>query len=339
MILLDSLYINNSGGKILLDYLVEMLEDNNVSVYYLFDDRCKSDYYNIPVERKIFLKATLVNRYKFYKKNKDKFDKVFCFGNLGPPISLNMPVYTYFHQSMYLNIPKELNYYQRFVLKIKSEIFEYLLNNTDFLIVQSNLMKERVNKKFKLSKDRILTIPFYQENNLKSGVTRIKDSFIYVSGGGAHKNHKRLIEAFCAFYDKTKKGKLIITIGDNFSELLDVIILLQQKGYPIINIGFVTREDLIQYYYASEYLIFPSLEESFGLGIAEAIDGGCKVIGANLPYIYEVCRPSIIFNPTDIKDIERAFYNAIEKKEQKTEKKIYNQIDELLNILNNNARN
>lgn len=44
MLLLDSLYINNSGGKILLDYLVEILETHKIPTYYLFDERCKGDF-------------------------------------------------------------------------------------------------------------------------------------------------------------------------------------------------------------------------------------------------------------------------------------------------------
>ena len=37
MILIDALYINNGGGKVLLDYLVEHLEVTNLPIYYLLD--------------------------------------------------------------------------------------------------------------------------------------------------------------------------------------------------------------------------------------------------------------------------------------------------------------
>lgn len=36
MILFDSLYINNSGGKVLLDYLVEELENSGLNVFCKF---------------------------------------------------------------------------------------------------------------------------------------------------------------------------------------------------------------------------------------------------------------------------------------------------------------
>ncbi|WP_312993438.1 glycosyltransferase [Chryseobacterium flavum] len=333
MILLDSLYINNSGGKILLDYLVKTLEENNILTYYLFDDRCKNDYHYIPQERKVFIKASLLNRYRFYKKNRDRFVKVLCFGNLGPSIPLKVPAYTYFHQSMYLNIPKELGGLPRVIFKIKKKVFQYLLKNTDFLLVQSSLMKEQVEQKLKLSKEKILIIPFYPEQESVADISRMINSFIYVSGGHPHKNHIRLMDAFCSFFDKTKKGTLTVTIGEDHVQLLNTIKERQKRGYPIENIGFISRGDLSRCYKSNEYLVFPSLEESFGLGIVEAIDGGCKVIGSDLPYMYEVCDPSIVFNPVDTEDIERAFEDAIVKNEKKTRKKIYNQVDELINIL------
>ena len=48
MILIDAIYINNSGGKVLLDYLVEKTEVEKIDCFYLFDDRCKNDYKFIP---------------------------------------------------------------------------------------------------------------------------------------------------------------------------------------------------------------------------------------------------------------------------------------------------
>ena len=49
MILIDALHINNSGGKILLDYLIKSIEKSNIEVFYLLDDivkeRKRANYY------------------------------------------------------------------------------------------------------------------------------------------------------------------------------------------------------------------------------------------------------------------------------------------------------
>jgi glycosyltransferase involved in cell wall biosynthesis len=335
MILIDCLYINNGGGKVLLDYLVPQLEKQNKDIFYLFDKRCENDFKTIPEERKVYLEPSLISRLKFYKKNKNRFIKVLCFGNIPPVIKLNATVYTYFHQPMFLNIPKEFHFTQRLIFHLKIAVLKMNLENSDFWMVQHNFMKQGLVRKFNLKPNTVLTYPFYPNEDLEISTDKSEEnSFIYVSSGAAHKNHLRLIDSFCAFYDKSKLGKLILTVDKKTYPTLCVYIYEKVKaGYPIENIGFVSRESLITYYKNAEYLVFPSLEESFGLGIVEAIECGCKVIGADLPYMHQVCQPSILFNPFINKEIEKAFYLASIKKENKTIKKIDNKIDELISLL------
>ena len=58
MILVDALYINNGGGKILLDYLILKLNESSLDVYYLLDDRIIGNHPEINPEKiKYFLDA------------------------------------------------------------------------------------------------------------------------------------------------------------------------------------------------------------------------------------------------------------------------------------------
>ena len=77
MLLIDALHINNSGGKILLDYLIESIEQSNIEVFYLLDNRVRDDYTFLKKNKVLFLKANIRNRFLFYFKNKNKFKKVF----------------------------------------------------------------------------------------------------------------------------------------------------------------------------------------------------------------------------------------------------------------------
>lgn len=336
MLLIDALYINNGGGKVLLDYLVQKLADHQLDVFYLFDERCSDDFDYIPSDRKLYLKASLSNRHTFYKNNFQKFTKVFCFGNLPPTIRLNIPVYTYLQQKLYLNVPKEFGISQKLLLKIKSLIFSKLLKNTNFLMVQSNLMKDGFLEKYKFNSDNVLVLPFYPNEDLKNEEqNRESDSYIYVSAGTPHKNHIRLLNAFCKFYDETKRGKLYVTVeSEIFTSLGELIQEKINQGYPIVNLGFIKREQLIKQYNKTEYLIFPSVDESFGLGIVEAIECGCKVIGANLPYMFQVCEPSITFDPLDEESIYLALVESIKNDVHSTQQTIKNGINQLIKLLN-----
>lgn len=335
MILIDALYINYGGGKILLDYLILQLKKSNLDVYFLLDDRIIGKHPEIDPDRVEYLKGNFIKRQVFYRENKHRFTKVFCFGNLPPNIRLKATVFTYFHNLIYLNVPKEFPLKEHLKFKLKISILKWITKNTDYWLVQSDLIKDKLQQKMHLKSESIKVMPFYpQFEELNSIVTREKNTFLYVSNATPHKNHKRLIDGFCKFYDKNKKGKLVLTVNEDYPALLDLIQDKIVQGYPINNIGFVDRLTLQKAYLSSEFLIFPSLTESFGLGLIEAIECGCKIIGADLPYMYEVCQPSLTFNPLDENSIFNAFENTLNNETIRPSlAKIQNNINQIISLL------
>lgn len=336
MLLLDSLYINNSGGKILLDYLVETLEANNIPVFYLFDERCKGDFPMVPNRRKLFMKASLINRHSFYKRKKKKFSRVFCFGNLAPTISLDVPVYTYFHQPLFLDVPESISFLNKAKVQVKTMILNALKSNTNIWFVQSETIKSRLASRYEIDINDVQLLPFYPPlKSDKKIYDRKKDGFVYISNGGMHKNHENLIIAFCKFFDSSGTGILHLTISDEFPALVEMIKEKIELGYPVINHGFIDRNDLVNIYQTNSYLIFPSLAESFGLGIVEAIENGCKVIGADLPYTYAVCKPSLIFDPLEVNDMVKAFKDSQGDDVKPTVQLMFNQINHIVKLFEN----
>ncbi|MBF8457198.1 glycosyltransferase [Kaistella sp. G5-32] len=334
-LLIDAMYINNSGGKILLDYLLVELEASGKKCFYLLDKRVENTvpYLKNTKNEVLFLEASLVKRHQFYTKYQDRFTSVLCFGDLPPNIRLKAKVYTYFHQQLYISVPKDMPVVHKFLFSLKRSVLKILFKNSDFWILQTEVIKKNFQNKFKVDDDKILILPYYPEIINNAQVKREKNSFVYISNATPHKNHKRLINAFCKFYDENNCGKLIVTVNTDFEELCKFIEEKKQLNYPIENIGFVDRDSLGAIYQSCEYLIYPSLAESFGLGIVEAIENGCKVIGADLPYLYAVCEPSLIFDPLDEKAIESAFQQAITTETAASKSLVKNNIDELLNIL------
>lgn len=336
MLLIDALYINNSGGKILLDYLISELEKTDESIKYFLDIRIKENH---PVIKKsntvIYSKGSLLKRHFFYKKLGKSIDKVFCFGNLPPTFKLKVPVYTYFHQKLFLQIPEELPFSQKIILWIKSEFFKKLTANSEFWIMQTKSIKNEFLHKFQnIEKDKVILMPFYPPfSEALAIVDKEKNSFLYVSNGNPHKNHKRLMEGFYKFYQKQQTGKLYLTIGNEFLDLKKSIAAYQKKGVPIVNVGFLNRKELYSLYTKSEFVVFPSLTESFGLGLLEASENGCKVIGSDLPYTHAVCKPSFLFNPNEIESIANAFYNAVTENTRPTEQLVFNEIKSLIKLL------
>ena len=335
MILIDALFINDGGGKILLDYLIVQLKKSDLDIYFLLDDRIIGKHPEVKPDKVEYLKGSFVKRHSFYSKNKHRFSKVLCFGNLPPNIRLNAEVFTYFHQPMYLDIPKEFSFVDRLKFRFKIIILKHIAKNTDYWLVQSDFINKKIQSKLGFQSNSIKVLPFYPEfSSLELSIIREKNTYLYVSNATPHKNHQRLIDVFCQFYNKYQFGKLILTVNKDYPEVLELIESKIKKGYPIENIGFVDRLTLQKKYLSSEFLIFPSLTESFGLGLIEAIECGCKVIGADLPYMYEVCEPSLIFNPLDENSIFNALENALNSETIKPSlARIQNNINQIISLL------
>jgi glycosyltransferase involved in cell wall biosynthesis len=333
MILLDAIYINNSGGKILLDYLIETLEQQDVHITYILDERIRSNHPKIKETNDLFyLKANLKSRHIFYKSHKNIFSKVLCFGNLPPSIRLTAIVYTYFHQKLFLEIPKQLPFLQKLVLFVKSFIFKFFKGNTNFWIVQTEIMKNSLAKNG-IAKVEILILPFYPSFPFNMEKIRIDNSFLYVSSGAEHKNQIILLNAFKKHYDKHQTGELHLTIGNEFENLQSKINELIQEKYPIYNHGIVDREKLANLYNSCTFVLYPSLSESFGLGILEGLENNCKIIGANLPYTFAVCNPSLIFDPTDVKSIIKTIQIACTAKVKPSQQLVFNEINKIIELL------
>lgn len=336
MLLIDTIYINEGGGKVLLDYLIKKLENTEIECFYLFDSRVKNNLPNIKSTNKVkYLNPSLWKRLLFYRKHKTLFSKVFCMGNLPPNIKMNAEVYTYYHSPLYLKTPENFSTIERLKLSLKRLVLKKFSKNTNFWLVQTEFIKEKLQEKFSIDTSKVSLMPFYPPfEECNEQVVRENHSFLFVSNATVHKNHIRLIDAFCAFFDEHQTGKLILTIDHGYDQVLNKIDKKMAQGYPIINVGFLGRKELKRLYMSSQYLIFPSLAESFGLGLVEAINNGCKVIGADLAYTYAVCEPSIVFNPYKEVSIVEALKLAINQDIENSKSLMEDKIDDLIKLFN-----
>lgn len=334
MLLVDSLYINVGGGKILLDYLVKEIEAHQLDVFYLFDLRCKNDFKQVPNDRKVYVKASFFNRYKFYKKNKENFSKIFCFGNIPPPCEINSGiVYTYFHNVLMFNKRNEYSFGLKLKVYLRNKLFKFLKKFSNIWIVQSSLVKEKLVSYLNISVDDCFVYPFFDLSEESITTQKKENTFLYVSSGASHKNINRLLDAWLLVYQKGYNPELHLTIPQYEIELINKINFLVEKGINIVNHGVIEKSKLSILYAESEYLIYPSLFESFGLPLLEAVGYECKVIAADLEYTYEVIEPSYTFNPLMSQSIADAVIFSINNKLNVSTSRIKNQINDLIEIL------
>ena len=308
MILFDALHINNGGGKVLLDILVSELDKRNSNILFLFDSRIQGNHCSIKNNKVKYLNSGFFSRLFYYLIFGRNYRFIFCFGNIPPYIKFNKQVvYTYFHQELYLNSNKTIASFSNFLIFLKSTIIYLFRDNTSFWIVQSSLMSYKLSCKFSISEDLIKIYPFYRDFPLSNNSSKIADKFIYVSDAAYHKNHDFLIKTFCSFYDKYKYGSLYLTVSSNFIKTYNLIIEKYKMGYPIHNLGLLDFNQISDHLSTSSYTVYPSMAESFGLGLVESIMCGSKLITSDLPFVYQICIPSSTFDPLNDKSLFFAF--------------------------------
>ena len=75
------------------------------------------------------------------------------------------------------------------------------------------------------------------------------------------------------------------------------------------------------------------MAESFGLGLVEGIDGGCKIIAADLSYTYDICEPSLVFNLYSVESMKNAIVTAVQDELPYAKKLIENDISKIMQLL------
>lgn len=104
-----------------------------------------------------------------------------------------------------------------------------------------------------------------------------------------HKNHQLLGQALA---DCRDVASLDLTIADDATAV--------GNDPRIVRHGTLGPDAMIARYRACDALVFPSLQESYGLPLVEAMFLGLPVLAANLPYAHALCGDgAIYFDPND----------------------------------------
>lgn len=133
---------------------------------------------------------------------------------------------------------------------------------------------------------------------------------LYVGGISPHKNLVRLIEAFKML---DIGGTQLVLVGDYkddpffsaYPQLKSQVDELGLNGRVIFT-GYIPDEELAYLYNAATLLVFPSLEEGFGLPAIEAMACGTPVAASRTGSLPEILGPvGRFFDPMNVDDIAR----------------------------------
>jgi glycosyltransferase involved in cell wall biosynthesis len=188
------------------------------------------------------------------------------------------------------------------------------MSNADEFVVQTPTMKRLMEIKTQ-GMVPISVLPFvaepdgYARNLAHEKLAKGHDfDFLYVASGEPHKNHRRLIEAWCLLAKEGHLPSLCLTLEESrFTELcLEIEVMQQQYGLKITNVGGLSHTDILALYAKAGAVIYSSNFESFGLPLIEARQAGLPVLASELDYVRDVLDPEQTFDPESSFSIARA---------------------------------
>lgn len=310
--------VHQGGGLTLLNALLAVLPEGMQTVLSLHERVVLSVELS---QGRVVRRAppTIVGRFMaemWLRRSVGKGDIVLSFGNL-PPLFKNRGYAVVFVQNRYLVNDVELDstsFKTWFRLFFERLWLHSRITNADLLIVQTPSMKRALEA---LTRNRVLvsTLPFvadpegYVRQAVPVSLREKKETdFIYVASGDRHKNHRRLIEAWCLLAAEGFYPSLTLTLDSgNFVELCGwVMRKTKEHGLRINNVSVIAHDKIGELYSRAGALIYASTMESFGLPLIEARQAGLPILASELDYVRDVVDPEQTFDPESPISIARA---------------------------------
>lgn len=303
-LLVDALHICMGGGLMILNHLLDALVASRVDFVLLKDARCPSLRREAEIAQCIVMNSSTGARHEYYKAHRQDFSTILCFGNVPPTVSMNARVVTYIHNVNLLAIPSDYPPSQKIKSTLKRLYIKHYSRNSDCWVVQTQNTENLV-RRYLDSKKPIHQFPFYY---IPKAMKRVPEAepqdYSFIGDHTNAKGHEYLVEAWALLAERGLTPTLHLTVSDPaFSE---VIQRATQRGAHIVNHGKVPFEQVVDIYHASKAVVYPSLNESLGLGIIEALEAGCDILGCDLDYMHSVCVPSELFAPASPSSIVEA---------------------------------
>lgn len=333
MLLLDAIYINNSGGLVLLRYLLKEIRKRGIDCHFLLDERVRGLNF-APDSESTYLVGSEKNRNAFYKERGAEFSNVLCFGNIPPTIRLKAKVFTFFQNVTLADLPKQVPLKEQPKWLLKRLYIRKLKKNTDGWIVQTSNTASLISRKMGVDRDNINVCPFYDES-VFSMIDYTKENaqdYAYIAKAIPIKNHTLLLQGWIALAKLGITPRLHLTIVEYTNNIAELLKEADSIGCKIENHGQCTLEQVKEIYDKCKAVVYTSMNESFGLGMIEAMNRGCDVIGPDMDYVKTICQPSEFFEYK-----AQALADAVKKYElgesPKTNRLINNDIERFIELI------
>lgn len=218
---------------------------------------------------------------------------------------------------------KKISFYKKIKFKIELILWHFLIKisilASDVIMTPSQSMLNYLKDFIKIPENKRIEVNYYgidiekfkNTSTRKSSVNTIK--FLY-SFYGEHKNLNTLLRALILLKKENKDFELI-SLFDLDNPLITRCFTYKEDRKLLINsgirdnlkfVGNVVYDNLPKFYKEADIFIWPTLVESFGHPLLEAMACGVSIIASDIPVNREIAGDAAIYfkplNPQDLCD-------------------------------------
>lgn len=177
----------------------------------------------------------------------------------------------------------------RLKIFIQKFMFNLFKSNINDFFVPLPWMKSSSSKAFGIDLNKIKIVHIHEYVSISKKIASVPEQIkiIYPARGFFYKNHNLIVRAL-KLMDMSKVKKFSFEFTLDLSNIYSRILYsdIKKSNLPIEFVGTIKHEQLMSLY-VERILIFPSLVESQGFPLVEAMNMGCLIITIDLPYARE----------------------------------------------------
>jgi len=264
-----------------------------------------------------------------------------CTSNTAP-IFIDIPLVTILHDIIYMErsyykiLTGSATPYQKFGNAYRKLIVPRVVKNSAKIVTVSHFEKNRIAEFFGMTGDkRLIAIYNGVSSHFKpiseaAELKRVKEKyhlpdhfFFFLGNTDPKKNTKGTLKAFSDFLKQNKSDYKLVMLDYDAHALEKLLIEIGDKQLinQIVLTGYVVNTDLPAIYSLSTIFLYPSLRESFGIPMLEAMGCGVPVITSNTSSMPEVADDAAhIINPYNPEEITQAMIKILADKEYYNER-------------------
>ena len=248
--------------------------------------------------------------------------KILYLSGTPPVVPINAHIFCFFQNDNIFFKKKSLFLYWLF----SKDFFRYLFfklfkSNVDHWVVFSPYAKNLLLLE-NIPEYKIKFVNLFYNNNKKIKKKKItKFDFIYPAVLMKHKNHQNLIKALIILSKMNIYPKILLTLNSSEIQISGFLQLIKKFK---LNIKFNNFKyfNMNKAYNSADALIFPSLNETIGLPLLEAMRNNLTILASNRPYATQFITPQILFEPNNPNDIASKIKMFLNNKNKFLNKKI-----------------